>query len=256
MSLIDHHAILSAQTLSGDAAQTAQSKINAGMSLWKTELQELNDAEEHQASALFAEGFLTLPAITSSGSSLQITIGACTVLVGRYLSYAGGTATLLASQAAGVLYLCNDLTFSTSVPTTKSYMTFGTYVTTGSGVTSFTLSTGMLLPKLVTVTGTVSNINIPDDVDYVEAYLDHSAIALFEVDGKLKLTVSDTDAFTVKELYTGSVVDKDSNYANDPPHQRTDGGFWYRIDRLAAYSYAAEPNVTLTYTRTGLAIAT
>ncbi len=256
MALIDHVTILSAQTWSNDAPSVAASKYNSAQALWESEMQNVEDRQEHSNDELFGEGFLTTPAITSSGSSLQITVGAFTCLNGAYVSYGGGTATLLASQTGASLYFQNDGTFSTTLPTTKTYFVFGTYTTTGSGVTTFTLSSKLLIPKLVTITGTVANIYVPDDVDYATGYVDHSATTLFAVDGSLKLTVSDTDAFTVEELYPGGMIDKDSNFLHNPPHQRTNGGFHYKLTRGAAYPYAADPTVTLTYTRTGMCIAT
>ena len=255
MPLITNIAVLSPQALSNDSAASTQTKLNANATLAKTESDKIEGRLENSLSYLCGEGFLTLPVVTSSSGSLQITFTACKVLIGCYLALPAGAATLLASQTSGVLYLNNDLTFSTTIPTTKSYMIFGSYVTTGSGVTTFTLSSKLLIPKLVTVTDTVADINIPESPGYTDVYVDHSDEAVFEVDGKLKLTVTPATDFYVQELYTGGMVDETSGYEHTPPHQRTDGGFSFRCTRRAGYYYADQNDCTVTYSRSGLAIA-
>ena len=255
MPIVNHIDVLTGQTLSNDSAATTQSKINANTALAESEGQKTQDRLENTASYLCGEGFLTLPVVTSSSGSLQITFTACKVLIGCYLALPQGAATLLANQAAGTVWLQNDLTFSNTLPTTKSYMVFGTYVSNGSGVTSFTLSSKLLIPKLVTVTDTVADINIPESPGYTDVYVDHSDEAVFEVDGKLKLTVTPATDFYVQELYTGAMVDETSAYEHTPPHQRTDGGFSFRCTRRAGYYYADQNDCTVTYSRSGLAIA-
>lgn len=255
MSLTYHTAILAPQTLSNDSPVNFVTKANGNWTLGKTELQGAIDAVQDALSTLFGEGLLSLPTVSYSGSSLSVTIGTCKVLIGEEIVYAGGAFVALANQTGASCYFCQDGTFANTVPTTKSYAVIGTYNSNGTGVTSFTLSGGCVLPKLVTVTGTVT-VNVPDDVDYATGYVDHSASTVFAIDGKLKLTVSDTDAFTIEELYPGGMIDHDSNFANNPPHQRTDGGFWYKVTRKADYYYSTDPNVTITYTRTGLVTAT
>ena len=255
MPIVNHIDVLTGQTLSNDSAATTQSKINANTALAESEGQKTQDRLENTASYLCGEGFLTLPVVTSSGSSLQITFTACKVLIGCYLALPSGAATLLASQASGVLYLNNDLTFSTTLPTTKSYMIFGTYVTDGSGVTTFTLSSKLLIPKLVTVTDTITGIVVPDDTDVATGYVDHSADAVFAVDGLLTLNVDPNSDFTVEELYAGSMIDVASDFAHTPLHQRTNEGFHYKISRKAGAYYAEHATADLTYSRTGFILA-
>lgn len=258
MSLTYHNAVLAPQTVGSgvpDSPATFSAKANANWTLGKTELQAASDALQDALSSLFGQGLLTVPTVTVSASSLTVTISDFKALIGAEVVWSEDTVNLLASQSGASLYFCQDGTFSTTLPTTKSYCVIGTYTTTGTGVTTFTVAGHLLLPTLVTVTGTVAAINVPDDVDYVEGYVDHSSTTLFAVDGCLKLNVDDTDAFTVEELYPGGMVDLNSDFLHIPPRQRTNGGFHYKISRQSAYSYSAEPVVTLTYTRTGLALA-
>ena len=255
MPLITNIAVLSPQALSNDSAASTQTKLNANATLAKTESDKIEGRLENSLSYLCGEGFLTLPVVTSSSGSLQITFTACKVLIGCYLALPAGAATLLASQTSGVLYLNNDLTFSTTIPTTKSYMIFGSYVTTGSGVTTFTLSSKLLIPKLVTVTDTVENVNVPESPGYVELTIDHSDEAVFEIDGKLKLNVTPLTDFYIEELYTGGLIDEDSDYPNSPPHQRSDGSFSVKVTRRAGYYYADQNDCSISYVRSGMAIA-
>lgn len=255
MPIVNHIDVLTGQTLSNDSAATTQSKINANTALAESEGQKIQDRLENAASYLCGEGFLTLPTVTSSSGSLQITFTACKVLIGCYLALPAGSATLLASQTGASLFLNNDLTFSTTTPTTKSYMIFGTYTTTGSGVTTFTLSSKLLIPKLVTVTDTVENVNVPESPGYVELTIDHSDEAVFEIDGKLKLNVTPLTDFYIEELYTGGMVDEDSDYPNSPPHQRSDGSFTVKVTRRAGYYYADQNDCSISYVRSGIAIA-
>ena len=254
MAIIGHIDVLTPQSVAGKAPAEAQQTIDNNDLLAESEGQNIEERVEHSFSSLFSEGLLTVPSVTISGSSLQITFGAFNALLGVYIAYAGGTATVLANQTSQPLYFPQNQTFTTTLPTTKTYFIIGTYTSNGSGVTSFTLTNKLLIPTLYTLTGSVA-LNIPDDVDYTQGYLDHSATVLFAIDGKLKLTVSDSDVFTVEELYPGAMIDQDSSFAHDPLHQRTDGGFWYKISRSGSYTYAAYPNCTLTYTRTGLRLA-
>lgn len=253
--IIGHLDVLAPQTLSGDSGETARTKLNSNASLAESEAQKIEERVEHSLSSLFGEGLLTVPTIAYTGSSLAVTIGAFTYLCGVYLSYAGGQATLLASQTGATLYLNNDLTFSTTLPTVKSYVVFGTYTTSGSGVTSFALNNKLLLPKLVTITGTVSGIVVPESPGYADGYLDHSSTSVVGIDGNLTLTVTPDSDFYVEELYSTPVVTTDSDTLNSPPHNRTEKGFHYRITRRSGYYYAGNNSASLTYTRTFLAIA-
>lgn len=254
MSLTYHTSVLSPQSVAGKSAAVAIQTLDANFLLAKTETQKVSDATTDTVSTLHGEGLLTVPTIAISGSSLAVTIGTFKALIGTEITYAGGQFTALASQSAGVCYFCADGTFSTTLPTTKSYAIIGNYVSTGSGVTSFTVANKLLIPKLVTVTGTVANIVVPDG-SAATGYIDHSATAVFEVDGKLTLNVDTPANFYVAELYGGSMIGRTSDTLNDPPHQRTDGGFWYSITRKDGYTYAADTACTLTYSRTGFSIA-
>lgn len=257
MALIGHLDVLAPQTISNNDPETTKSKLNTNFTLGESESQKIEERLEHSQSSLFGEGLLTVPTVTTSASSLQITFGAFTSLLGVYISYAGGTATVLASQTNASLYFCQDQTFATTLPATKTYFIIGTYTSDTDGVTSFTLTNKLLIPKLVTVTGTVSGVYVPDDDDTSAAqYVDHSATAIFAIDGKLKLTVSDNDKFTVSEVYPGGMLDKDSDFEHIPLHQRTDGGFWFQVVRKAAYAYAGSETCDVTYSRTGLILAT
>lgn len=255
MSLSYHNSVLSPQTISGDSPVSFVTKANANWQLAKTELQSVSDAIQDAISSLFGQGLLTIPSVTISGSALAVTIGDFKALIGTEVVWEEGTFNALANQTGGVCYFCQDGTFASTLPTTKSYAIVGTYNSNSTGVTSFTVSGHLLMPQLVTVTGTVADIYVPDDVDYATGYLSHADTVLFAVDGCLKLELSDADAFTVEELYPGGMVDKDSDFADDPPRQRTNGGFWYKISRESLYSYAGSETVTLTYTRTGLRLA-
>lgn len=254
MALIGHVDVLSPQSLAADAPTTAQTKLNSNFTLGEAESQKIENRVENSFSCLFGEGLLTVPTATYSAASLQVTIGAFPALLGVYIAYPGGQTTLLASQTDATLYFCQDGTFATSIPTTKTYFAIATYSSDGSGITAFTLTGHLVMPKLVTVTGTVAGIYVPDDVDYTEGYVDHSASGIVAVDGCLKLTVSPSTDFYVEELYPGGVLDEDSGYLTSPPHQRTNKGFWYKLYRKAGYSYSSYPACTLTYTRTFLAL--
>lgn len=255
MSLSYHNSVLSPQTISGESPVSFVTKANANWQLSKTELQSVSDAIQDAISSLFGQGLLTIPSVTISGSALAVTIGDFKALIGTEVVWEEGIFNALANQTGGVCYFCQDGTFASTLPTTKSYAIVGTYNSNSTGVTSFTVSGHLLIPQLVTVTGTIADVYVPDDVDYAEGYLDHSSSALFAVDGCLKLEVSDNDAFTIEELYPGGMIDEDSHFATIPPQQRTNGGFWYKVSRKEAYPYASDPTVDITYTRTGLRVA-
>jgi len=255
MALIGHVDVLAPQSLSGDSPSTARTKINNNFTLGKTESQKIEERIEHSFSSLHGEGLLTVPTATYSADSLQVTFGAFTCLLGVYIAYAGGQATLLANQTGASLYFCQDGTFATTLPTTKTYFAIGTYTTDGTGCTAFTVAGKLLLPILTTISGTVAGIYVPDDTDIADGYVDHSATATIAVDGVLKLTVTPSSAFYVEELYPGGVLDADSGTQYSPPRQRTNEGFHYRVTRRAGYAYSSYPTCTLTYSRTGLVLA-
>lgn len=254
MSLTYHTSVLSPQSVAGKSAAVAIQTLDANFLLAKTETQKVSDATTDTVSTLHGEGLLTVPTVAVSASSLAVTIGTFKALIGTEVVYAGGQFTALASQSAGVCYFCADGTFSTTLPTTKSYAIIGNYVSTGSGITSFTVANKLLIPKLVTVTGTVANIVVPEVAGYAEGYVDHSATAVFAIDGLLTLNVTPTTDFYVEELYGGSMLASTSDTLTAPPHQRTEGGFWYKITRRETYLYSGNPTVSLTYKRTGLCL--
>jgi len=255
MSLTYHFEIAEPSTLVQDSATTLRTKLNANSSLWNTELQSTEDAFEDTFSTLFGEGLTSTPTVTTSTSSLSVTVAQFYCLIGREINYSGGVFTALANQTDASIYFCQDSTWSNTLPTTKSYLVFGTYTSTGVGVTSFTLSDGILIPKIVaSVTDTVSDIVVPEAAGYADYFVDHESLGSFEINGFLTLNITPTTDFYVELLYAGCVHDtSDTQYS--PPRNITKTGFHIRITRKSGYYYATNPTCDFTYTRTGLAIA-
>ena len=254
MSLDYHVAVDQPAAFTSDTAAAAKTKLNDNFTLVTADIQGVSDAVDDAVATLFGSGWTVAPTVSYSGASLGITFGTGKALIGHEIAYAGGVATVLASQTGASLYFCQDGTWATTLPTTKAYMVAGTYTSDGSGVTAWTISAGILLPTLTTVTDAVV-INIPASPGYVTQYIDHSALGTFSIPGFTKLLISPTTDFTVALAYSGMVVST-SNTATDPPPNETEEGFWVTITRKSGYYYAGQPDATLTYTRTGIGIAT
>ncbi len=253
MSLTNHNALISPSTFTNDSASGAKTKLNNNFALVNANVQAVSDSFDDALDTLFGAGWLVVPTISYSGSSLGITFGSggkC--LIGHEIVIPDGVATCLANQTGASLYFCQDGTWATGVPTTKSYMVAGIYSSNGSGITSWETSNSILKPSLITITDTVV-INIPESPGYVIQYIDHSALGIFSIPGFVKLTVVPASDFTVELAYTG-LIDSTSDTPTDPPQGETEEGFWFKITRKSGYYYSGNPDVTLTYARTGLGI--
>ena len=255
MSLTFHFDIADPATLAQDSATVLRTKLNSNSSLWNTELQSTEDAFEDTFSTLFGQGLTSTPTVTTSTSSLSVTVAQFYALIGREINYAGGTFTALASQTAATIYFCQDSTWSTTLPTTKSYMIFGTYTSSLTGVTAFTLAAGVLMPQLSTLTGTFTDINVPDTAGFADYQIDHSATGTIVVPGFITLTVSPSTDFTAEQIYTSESEADTARTALHTvkmdilPNTTTS---WVRISRKSGYYYSDNPNCDLTYSRTGM----
>ena len=252
MSISYHTAVLSPQTISNQNPADTKTTLNNNYTLGKTELQGKSDGHDDAFSTLFGQGLLTEPTVSYSGASLAITFGTFKVLIGTEIVYAGGVFTALANQSGASVFFCQDGTWATSTPGSKSYAVVGAYSSNGTGVTAFSLSSGLLIPILASVTDTVENIVVSEVAGYVDYYVDHSAIKKFCIPGFITMNVVPVSDFYVELLYNG-LVHTDSDTLNDPAHNMTEGGFWVRITRKSGYYYSGNPDCSLTYTRTGLA---
>ena len=257
MSLTYHFDIATPSTLVNQSANVLTTKLNDNSSLWNTELQSTEDAFENSLSTLFGEGLTSTPTVTTSTSSLSVTVASFYCLIGREILYAGGTFTALANQTDATIYFCQDSTWSTTLPTTKSYMIFGTYTSTAAGVTSFTLADGILMPQLSTFTGTFTDINVPDAAGFADYQIDNSALGTIVVPGFITATVSPSTDFTVEQIYTSESEADTARTALHTvkmdilPDTTTS---WVRISRKSGYYYSDNPNCDLTYSRTGMVL--
>jgi len=257
MSLTVHSTVLSPTTISKQNPAAAKTTLNNNFTLSKTQLQAKADGHDDAFSTLFGEGLLTEPTVSYSAASLAITFGAFKALIGTEVAYAGGTFTALANKSAlsGVVYFCADGTWDTAVPTTKSYAIVGSYTSNGSGVTAFSFTNAVVIPKLVTVSDTIEDIVVPEVAGLVDYFVDHSSVQVFAIPGFITLNVTPVSDFYVELLYNG-LVHSDSDTLNDPPHNMTEGGFWVRLQRRQGYYYAGNATADLSYTRTGIARCT
>lgn len=255
MSLTVHTTVLTPQTVSNQNPKDAKQTLNDNFTLSKTELQAKADGHDDAFSTLFGEGLLTEPTVSYSAASLAITFGAFKVLIGTEVSYAGGNFTALANQTGASVYFCADGTWATAVPTGKSYAIVGSYTSTGTGVTAFSFTNAVVIPKLVSVSDTIEDIVVPEVAGFVTGYVDHSSVQVFAIPGFITLNVDPVSDFYVELLYNG-LVHTDSDTLTDPPQNMTEGGFHYRITRRGGAYYATNPSCILTYTRTGLARCT
>jgi hypothetical protein len=255
MSLVFHKAVATPANISNKSPDQFIDTSTANWTLGKTELQAKSDALEDGVSSLFREGLLTCPSVSYSGASLAVTLGSFKALIGSEVAHAGGTFTAIANQASPAnCYLTQDGTLVNVVPTTKSYAIIATYTSNGSGVLTFTLTNKILIPALVTVTDTIEGIVVPDSPGYYDGYWDHSATYQLTIPGFVTMTVDPVSDFYVELLYNG-LVHSDSNTLNDPPHNQTEGGIWYRVSRKQGYYYAGNSTVDLTLSRSGIIIA-
>lgn len=250
MSLDYHIDVLAPATLENGDSTVYRTKFNDNFTRAEEETQKVEDRVEDTFSTLVGEGLTSTPTTSYSGTSLGVTIGAFTSLIGVEVVYAGGIATCLASQTDASLYFCQDGTWSTTLPTTKSYFIFATYTTDATGITTFTLSNVKKLLSYQSITDTISGIVVPESPGYVDYYVDHSSIVSFLVDGFITLTV-DSDDFYVELLYDTKITYA-SDTPNTPPHAITEQGFYVRITRQAGYYYADDNSCELTYIRTGM----
>lgn len=258
MSLIYHFQIASPATLTADSPEVTKTKVNDNHSLWNTELTTVSNGLEDSFSTLFGEGLTSTPTVTTSTSSLSVTVGTFKSLIGREISYAGGNFTALASQASGSVYFCQDSSWSLTLPTTKSYFKFADYVSTLTGVTSLTVSNGILVPKILgSISDTIEDINIPETAAYADYEIDHSALGTIAIPGFITLTTSPSADFSAYLIHT-SESEADTAIAAGhtfPIDLAPDGTtFWVRILRNSGYYYADNPACNLTYVRTGLAL--
>ena len=257
MALISYFTIASPATLDKDGKTVLRTKLNDNSSLWQSEMTAVEKRLELTADTLFGAGLTSTPTVTTSTSSLSVTVAAFTCQIGAYILYAGGTFTALANQTDATIYFCQDSTFSTTLPTTKSYMIFGTYTSTGVGVTSFTLATVIVIPQYTTLSGTFTDINVPDVAGYADYQIDHSTLGTIIVPGFITLTVSPSTDFTVGQIYTSEVQADAARAASHTvlmnllPNTTTS---WVRISRRSGYYYSDNPNCDLTYSRTGLVL--
>lgn len=250
MSLDHHIDVLAPATLENGDSTVYRTKFNDNFTRAKAETQKVEDRVEDTFSTLVGEGLTSTPTTAYNGSSLGVTIGAFTSLIGVEVVYAGGIATCLPNQTDASLYFCQDGTWSTSLPSTKSYFVFAIYTSDATGITAFTLSSVKKLLSFKSITDTISGIVVPESPGYVDYYVDHSSIVSFLIDGFITLTV-DSDDFYVELLYDTKIA-YDSDTPNTPPHAITEQGFYVRITRKSGYYYAGDNDCELTYIRTGM----
>jgi hypothetical protein len=249
MSLITHFTIQSPATLSNDDPDTTQTKINDNHSLWQSEMTDVEERLEDTVDTLFGAGLTSTPSTTYSDDSLSVTVGAFTCLIGAYISYAGGAFTALANQTNATMYFCQDSTWSSTLPTTKSYLSFCTYSSDADGVTELTLSDIIVIPQYVSISDS-DTVTVPESAGYYDYQIDHSALASFITNGFIKLEV-DSDDYYAAILYSEPYADG-SDTEHTAIHGITETTFWVRVTRKSGYYYSDDSDCVLTYTRTGL----
>ena len=249
---IDYHKDIAAPYtfVGGESENTVITKTNDNFTLGETEAQAIEDRFEDTFSTIVGEGLTSTPTLTYSALSLSVTTGIFTSIIGYEVSYAGGNFTCLANQTDASIYFCQDGTWSTTLPTTKSYFIFATYTTNGVGVTSITLSDTIAIPQYISISDTITSISVPESPGYVDYFVDHTTLATFKIHGFIK-PLSDSDDYYISLPYDGLISDG-SDTQNTPPHAITETGFYVRITRKTGYYYADDPACTLTYTRTGM----
>ena len=164
-------------TFTIDSRTATKTKLNNNFTLIGTAITGIQSGVEDTFDDIFSKGILS--GMTATVANLIATIAAGRALIGTAITYAGGTATVLASQTNASLYFCQDGTFTTTLPTTQSYMTYAIYSSDGSAITAwkvvaprflFTAAGGALVEyygaaKAVTNALKITNKQVAADMD-------------------------------------------------------------------------------------------
>ena len=245
MSGLSNHKTLTGATdlTSGLTGTELRDRMNDNYDTLIAAAQGVENRLEDIAYEMFGSGVLSGMA-ASVGSGLNIDVTSGYALVGHIVDYAGGTASVLASQTDASLYFAQDGNFYTAAPSGQPYFTFCTYSSDGSSVTSVGTVAKVLPLSLVTITDTFENVRV-DSSHTLDYEIDHSATATFQIPGFITVSVSPSNAFTIEHIN----MDED-----------TGDTFTVRVTRGEAYQDYADyredggeyATVDITFTRTGI----
>lgn len=232
----------------GTTGSNLKSQFNANQATLHSGIQSVEDALEDGLYELFGSGVLDgMEATVGTGLSVNVAPGYA--LIGIVVDYAGGTVSVPANQAAGVIYFAQNGNFYTSAPTGVAYFQFCTYVSGASSVSSVGSTTKVMPCTLQSVTDTFENIEV-SETHTCDYEIDHSASVEFLIPGFVTLSVSPAAAFTVEridqESDTGTTftvrISRNEGYRTYSQYYYIDG------DNHGAYALC-----DLTFTRTGMA---
>jgi len=253
MSLTYHTNPDNVATFGEDSKQVTKSKLNANFATCISNDALALEYLEDTLHALFSSGTLA-GMIPSFSTGLALTVSSGSALIGREITWVGGTVTLLANANPGYVYFCADCTWYVSTtptpPDNKSSYLYATYVSDATNIVSLTQCNKLVLPQLVILNDV---IDIPVVDAYSDYYIDHTALGSLAIQGFLTLKLSPSNAFYVKHINSGGIT-TDSDTLTSPPEEDTPTGFWIRIVRKEGYSYGDNPIATLSWTRTGLSV--
>lgn len=244
--LSDHKTLTGATDVtSGLRGTQLRDRMNDNYDALLAAAQGVEDRLEDIAYEAFGSGVLS-GMVPSAGSGLNIDVTAGYALIGHVVDYAGGSASVEASQTDASLYFAQDGNFYTSAPTGQPYFTLCTYSSDGSSVTSVSTKTSVLPCTVETITDTFEDVTV-DSSHTLDYEIDHSATTTFQIPGFITVSVSPSNAFDIEH------IDMEDDTGDTFTVRVT------RKDAYQSYEYYAEgeeyETVDITFTRTGLSFA-